>query len=257
MRSVRVVSLVFWIGFALACAPRPPPRTIAAGYEGAPGVETILVLPVNVATQLPEEFSAPAKRVNLAIANYVRESGRKVVTLSYYDARAQLRETLASLGKTEGKKSDPTILAPRFAASLHETMAFDALVMPSLVYREGRILQGTKNVEWDGVRRELEIVGAADRYMSIYYEAYPAGKMDAVSLHLFVFDPAGTKVFDGFGGLDLIHRFDMHDSWEKGYRPTLKKKRLTDEVAVREGIAIAFHPYLTFRPAPAANAAEP
>jgi hypothetical protein len=85
--------------------------------------------------------------------------------------------------------------------------------------------------------------------------------MSAVSLHLLVYDGTGARVFDSFGGLDLVHEVDVgipgrsdpnsrpqFQSWEM----RLKRKRLNDTAAIREGVAMAFPPYLTPPPPPVA-----
>ena len=73
-----------------------------------------------------------------------------------------------------------------------------------------------------------------------------SGEMAVTSVHLMVFTPDGERIFEGRGGLDFIHDIDMSPlasrfDWELLLRSDLFLNR---EV-LREGIEIAFTPYLT------------
>jgi len=67
---------------------------------------------------------------------------------------------------------------------------------------------------------------------------------------VIIFDRAGERVFESYGGLDLVHEADLVGAGEltKGhYAMRLKHDPLNDAAAVREGIELAFDPYV---PAP-------
>ena len=139
--------------------------------------------------------------------------------------------------------------------SLHDKRPFDVLVIPSLVYRDARIRPVPRHVEWDGVQRTLKLVGYFHKHGSLSMTTGDfRGKMAAISLHLGVYDASGTQVFDSFGGLDLVHEVDIgtpgrtEDLTVRPELPTyefrLMRSRLSDREAIREGIAMAFTPYL-------------
>jgi hypothetical protein len=52
-------------------------------------------------------------------------------------------------------------------------------------------------------------------------------------------------VFEGRGGVDFIHDIDMSQAAKKNQWSFKARDLSRDIEALREGIAIAFHPYLT------------
>ena len=132
---------------------------------------------------------------------------------------------------------------------LRESRSFDAVVMPSLVYREGRARAVTHDVDWDGVTRKLVVQNEHQQRMSLYYTADFAGKVPAVSLHLLVFSAPGERIFESYAGLDVVHEIDCATTGQAiTARWRLRRHRLEDEHALREGVALAFYPYLPLRP---------
>jgi hypothetical protein len=229
-----------------ACVTAPPhPYLIAPGNEGAPGVQSVLLLPLNFAVALPAELSDGAPRVEESIATYLRSSGRTVASMSLFDA---LREWgIAADEVRSDSNADPEFKAvtQRFARNVGGIGDFDVLVMPSLLYREARIYEGSRVAVWDGVKREFEFARESRMSGSIHLMTTVAGSMPGVSLHLLVLDSAGTRVFNSFGGVDLVHEFDMANA---GHRFStglpLRKDRLSDDAAIENGVRLAFDPYL-------------
>lgn len=234
---------------ALACfSPPPHPYRIARGRQGAAGVQTVLLLPLNVLVQLPTQLDRSTERVSRQIAAHLHACGREVVSMSLYEARQRLAQAAAAEGDVAkdpqpSDRHDP--LVKRVVAALHEAHAFDAVVMPSLVYRPAHILQVTSDVVWDGVKRKLGVVGQTPESIgSIHLQSDFAGDMRGISLYVVVFDAGGDRVFESYGGLDLADEADITDavkSWR--WRMVPRNDPLSDTAALREGIAVAFDPY--------------
>jgi hypothetical protein len=133
----------------------------------------------------------------------------------------------------------------QFARNVGKIADFDVLVMPSLLYREARIYEGSRVAVWDGVEREFEFARESRMSGSIHLMTTIAGSMPGVSLHVLVLDSEGNRVFNSFGGVDLVHDFDMANA---GHRFNtglpLKKDRLTDDAAIEAGVRLAFDPYV-------------
>lgn len=235
-----------------ACGPvKLHPYDLAAGQEGAKGVHAILLLPLNLVTSLPEELDYPSQRVAAEIVRYLEGLGRKVDRVRLFEARA----LLASLEKADPPDPDATRL--RFLERLRKDRSFDVVVMPDLVYRKAHVRAVTHKVEWDGVQRTLDLRNPYQHKLSVRYTADVAGDMPGVSLHVLVYGADGQRIFDSYGGIDIVHEAEPYETGQTGayqLRWRLKRHRLEDLDAIREGVRLAFDPYLS--PAsPSANAA--
>lgn len=228
---------------ALACASlKSHPYEIEADHVGAPGVRTVAVLPLNLVLALPGELEYPSRQVERQITRYLRDTGLQVLVVRLHEARKLLAAGEPADGDDAGARR-------AFVERLRADRAFDVVVLPSLVYREARVRAVTHEVAWDGVTRELSIVGEHQREYSLSYTADVAGRMPAVSLNVLVYDDRGQRIFESYGGLDLVHEASMVTPGQNlSYQWRLKRHRLEDEDAIREGVAVAFDPYLPILP---------
>lgn len=235
-----------------ACGPvKLHPYDLAAGQEGARGVHAILLLPLNLVTPLPEELDYPSQRVAAEIVRYLERVGPEVDRVRLYEARA----LLASLEKAD--PPDPDATRRRFFERLRKDRSFDVVVMPDLVYRKAHVRAVTHKVDWDGVQRTLDLKNPYQLKQSVRYTADVAGDMPAVSLHVLVYGADGQRIFDSYGGIDIVHEAEIHETGTEEpstWRMTLKRHRLEDRDAIREGVRLAFDPYL-LPASPSANAA--
>ena len=70
----------------------------------------------------------------------------------------------------------------------------------------------------------------------------------AFLLYLLVYSAAGERIFESYAGLDLVHEVDFATSGQAiTVQWRLRRQRLADESALREGVALAFYPYLPLR----------
>jgi hypothetical protein len=71
------------------------------------------------------------------------------------------------------------------------------------------------------------------------------GDMMVTSVHVLVFSPKGERIFEGRGGLEVVHEVDLAQFKKKlRFAVQLRNDLGQDIGALREGIAIAFDPYL-------------
>jgi hypothetical protein len=132
------------------------------------------------------------------------------------------------------------------ARQLAEAHRFDALVLPWIVLRPAKV-RG-RVVTWDGVSRTLRVVNPSGRSLGFLddFEAQAA----APSIQVAIFAAAGAKIFEGVGGLDLIHALAIEGDPPKiDAVPRPREETFSDLAPLREGIAAAFDPFLP-RPAP-------
>ena len=224
-----------------------PANTLAPGNEGAPGVQRILVCAPNTVLGLPAELQDATAGLHDEIEAYLHLHDKEVEWLGLYDSKRLWNQAM-SRAKQEGAiQNTPGV----FAAELAKSHQFDAIVMPSILIHKVRANMG--NASWDGVSRRMRIVNAPKQPVGRAQDTLAqgiarggvSGEVMATSIHLMVFTPRGERVFEGRGGLELLHEADMAPvkrNYE--YELRLRSDLLRDRAALREGLAIAFDPYL-------------
>jgi hypothetical protein len=232
----------------LGCAG--PGNQLEAGAQpGAPGIQKFLVCAPNTVIDLPGELQGGSELVRAQIDAYLKHQGREVRWLNFYDSRQLFSEALAR-AKEQGDVEKTPVL---FAQELAKSYPFDALVMPSILLHQTRV--SDSRGAWDGVRRRLRHVNEPDlpkggRHQSTFAEGVRAGGVTAelpvTSLHVLVFSSAGERVFEGRGGIEFIHEIDLADAARRNRFEIRARDDLFEDVeALREGIEVAFDPYLT------------
>ena len=125
-----------------------------------------------------------------------------------------------------------------FTRGLLGSTAFDALVVPSLVYREARL--NRRRIKWDGVVRRL---GKQEDESRRVPESFK-GVISAVSLHVMVFGAGGELIFENYGGVNLAHELSLAPSGQGELRADLRDDVLGEHRVLRDGVELAFEPYL-------------
>jgi hypothetical protein len=192
-RALRLATLLA-VAQLLACASSAPKeRTVLAGNAA----RSLLILPLNVAAQMPTELEAASPFVWEELEAYLRAQGKQLKTVSFRDAR-QL--WLASIKQV--RDSDPHSgyddAARVLVGELSRHATFDAVIAPSLYLRAAPI--SGRSASWDGVERQIEIEGKERLPDGIPLE----GSAPAASLHVVVFDAQGNKLQEVIGGIELI-----------------------------------------------------
>lgn len=226
-----------------ACATPESVYWIAPGHQGAPGVDNIMVLPLNLTFAMPTEIEGASGRVFAELGRYFAARQRQAVTVSVIDANrlwaASIVEVEASAPETRGYEAAMSVLARRLGASGD----FDAIVVPDLVFRDARLSRRT--AEWDGVKRTFRMVNAPSSLDdSVIRTMSFGGSTSGVSVRVRVYTPTGTSVFEGYGGIDLIHQVNLADMTRKRrYQVEVRPDLLEDVELIRNAIAQAFLPY--------------
>lgn len=260
MRWPRFASLALFMAplLAVGCTA-PPVNTIQPGYEGAPGVQQFLVCAPNIVLSLPAVLQASTTPLRREISDYLRRHGRSVEQVNLYDGKLVWNRAMARAKKQGDLSRTPAL----FAADLAKHFEFQAIVMPSILLHKTRVVSNSGT--WDGVRRQMRIVHVPHGVSSARGEDTLAdgiaqggvtGEVAVTSLHVLVFSPKGEQVFEGQGGLEFVHELDMSRAsrdFEFDYR--IRGDLLEDHEVLREGIEIAFDPYL--EPLEEAEAEEP
>jgi len=239
----------------VVAACRAPQARVVDVSRGAPGAARVVVAPMNLALRLATDLEDAVDPVSRELVRYLQAHRVRVATVDPADAWEVWREVGAAIEKKTEQPPRLEAVASAFARVLARETSYDVLVIPSLIFRDAKV-EG-RFAEWDGVRRRIRFRvrtpasgGGVDPAPDPSWQHLPGewrGKITGLSLHVLLFAPAGRPVFQGFGGLDLVH--DAIQEREASVDPSLRLQReLLDEPQhIREGVALALDPYVVSR----------
>jgi len=238
-------ALVAAAGIALlagGCAGR---NILAGGHAGARGVRDVALFPANIVVALPPGLETAAPFVDEEIGKYLDSHGKRVQALTHEEA---LSEWLASAQALKAEVGESQMsfegAAATLARRMHAERRFDALVLPWIAIRPAQVRGRT--VTWDGVTRTLRILNPQGRSLQVLRDL--EARAAAPSLQLAVFSPDGRKLFEGVGGLDLVHLLVLEGEPTRIQAEPLSRSEIfADRTSVQEGVAVAFDPFLPMR----------
>lgn len=236
--------------------PAPPARDVDRRSGEA---LRVVVAPMNLPIELALDLADAVDPVTDELVRYLQESDARVSTIFGPDAWSLWRESTDALQKGRDHPPDLAAIASVFARALARESRFDLLVLPSLVYRDAEVMG--RHAQWDGVRRRIRFrlppgapfgraapppdpVASAARTAADPVVPEYRGRITGLSLHTLVFAPDGRGIFQGFGGLDLVHdTVQARDGSGDTSVLRLRTRLLENPENVREGVAQALSPY--------------
>jgi hypothetical protein len=220
-------------------------NALLPGNEGAPGVKHFLVCAPNTAIELPIELRGLTAVLREQVDAYLQFQGREARWLDLLESK-QLWDQAVSAAKEKGAVERAPVL---FAEEVARRYAFDVIVMPSILLHETRVMDGSG--QWDGVSRQMKVVNSPVRPPSGVISTLAQGiatggvrgDVMVTSVHVLVFSRTGERIFEGRGGFGFVHDIDLSPALRGRFQYQLRD--LTHDIdEIREGIAIAFDPYL-------------
>jgi len=239
----RAAALLVAALLAAGCAGRSP---VAPGGADGAAVQDLLLLPLDVVAPVPAGLEPGVAFVEAELRAALESHGKRVQALAPRDAHAAWLAAARDLKAEVGDEAMGFEGAARvLARNLAREHRFDALVLPWLALRPAKV-RG-RSVRWDGVARTLRVVNPSGRSLGFLddFEAQAA----VPSIQLAVFSAAGEPLFEGVGGLDLIHVLAVEgDPPKVDARPRPRAEVFSDRTPLREGIAVAHDPFLPRAP---------
>jgi hypothetical protein len=201
------------------------------GFNGSP-IRALLV-PINETEPVPEGLEVGEEIVFNELKSYLESKGLSVETTNSYAYRLAANlaseharnEILSAEANSISGQIDYSTIVPGLLASLGSDA--DLLILSNMVIRIGESEKG-RTTSWDGVKRRIAV--PARWRMS--------GTESVASIFIAVYQKNGTRVFSGYGGLDLLFAPNIRES-----RYELIPDRLQDVQHIREGVCVAFYPY--------------
>jgi hypothetical protein len=205
----------------------------------------VALAPLNLALRLPAELKDVDEPVWHELLRHFQAQDRQPIVIAPVDAELVWMDVIAEIEGSGARLDLPTASA-RFARRLGEQVDYGLLLMPSLVLRSARV--HGRHAYWDGVRRPLR-VRATPIIGTIIEIGLPGnnagiwgltGRVSAASLHVAVLSSDGRIVYQGLGGLDLIHEATLdRRAPRQTWQLVLREAPFADAESVREGIALA------------------
>lgn len=241
IRSAASIALAWTTCIALvaACAGGPRLRyrhefSLAPGQQHHAGLAKALLVPLDHTNADPiKGLDVSNEKIASLIVAHFESKGIAVERVDpvrfrrIADEAHRAEQIDRKSGASGVVSSEVTIgdLVPRILEKLDSRA--DLVVDANVVLRTGE-WNGGRALIWDGVRRRDRTAGQISW----------SGTTQAASLEVAVHSADGTRVFSGYGGLDLVYQFNLQEKIME-VRPIL----LQDEQHLAEGICVAFYPY--------------
>ena len=237
------MTLLALAGWLSGCTSDPP-NVLEPGNAGAPGVKRFIACAPNTVIALPAELQSGTLTLHEQIDAYLHFHDREAQWLDLYESRQRWSEAVEA-AKAQGQiEKAPAI----FAQDLAKHYEFDAILIPSILLhqhagaRQQRLV-GRRAAAGTGRERAQAAHGPRPEH---------AGRGDRSGRHLgrhagHVGARAGpfqdgARIFEGRGGIGFVQDADISAkarSWSLRMR-----NPVVDTDSLREGIPIAFDPYL-------------
>lgn len=245
---IRTLSLAL-LALVAACSSTPTYNPTTFAYEidqerlAREPIKRVVVTHVNVGSPSRNYLQDHEARVDKMVEAYLEENGIEVVPSRRFE---QLWRTAL---QAYGDVYDPTtgeVNRKTFALALinvrdemRTANEVDAFVFTDLLEKEAAFSGGLQHIaRWDGVSRKPTLQGPGDGVSADFNWNAP---VKVASLWISIYDTELQRVFTSIGGLDTTQAIDTRSSSGRFVR---RRSLLENESNIREGIELAFHPFI-------------
>jgi hypothetical protein len=232
----------------LACSSTPTynptvfPFEIDQARVDQDDIKTVVIAHVNLGLPSRNYLEKEAPRIDAAVSAYLKENGFKVLPQREFEQRwnTAVRAYGDPVDPTSGKVNMKTF--SQIMIKVRDEMrgtGLDAFVFTDLVELQTAFSGGLQHVaRWDGVTRKPSLQGPGDGVSADFDWAM---LVDVASLQVSIYDMELQRVFASRGGIDATQAIDSRSS--KG-RYIRRREILENETFIREGIELAFYPFI-------------
>jgi hypothetical protein len=250
---VRVIVVWLVAQFALAASENTVyPYQIDESIVAAKDYKTFIIASHNLGKPSRQYLNDYEQRVDGYVIKYLKKQGFKVLDDNIYSQALSVSEAQfgdpfdPSSGKIDMAKKQQ-VLADVFRQLRESQPSLDAVIFTELIDREVYFNTGLKRVaRWDGVSRPPLMQGPGQGVPTDFNWAQA---VDAVSIGIYIFTIEGQRMFIGVGGMSMTEAIDTKGT------PRFKRYRnvLSNKSQIREGIELAFHPFIPMKKYPGAK----
>ncbi|MEM6581423.1 MAG: hypothetical protein AAF699_09130 [Pseudomonadota bacterium] len=235
-------------GLLLACSSTPTHNPTVFPFEideaaiARDNIKTVVIAHVNLGPPSRNYLEKEAPRIDAMVSAYLKENGFTVLPQREFEQRWN------TAVRAFGNPVDPTTgrINPNAFSRIMNTIrdemrssGLDAFIFTDLIELETSFSGGLQHIaRWDGVTRKPSMQGPGDG-VSVDFDWNTL--VDVASLQVSIFDMDLKRVFVSRGGLDATQAIDSRSSSGRYVR---RREILESERNVREGIELAFYPFI-------------
>ena len=218
---------------------------MAEGMQNGDAIKKLVIVPMNMDAPPPEYMVEGVESLEQQMRDELEQTGRIIERPALKDV-SKLRnkitqEKMAEHSVDPSKFTKAILLEIRqdIARRLSAQYGADAVVFSTVVLRKGKSFGRT--AFWDGVSRK-QILEISGKYSQIFFRM--SGACTGTSLWLDIYDSNGKKIFENYGGLELVHRYEVIDMM---YRAIKRTDFFEDEMLLKDGISVALNPFIIIK----------
>ena len=239
-----------------ACGSSPGANPTVFPYEINTGllqqreISKVIIAHVNLGAPSRKYLQEHEPRIDKMVEKYLEESGLQVVPGRLFEQ--EWKRATRSYGNpfdpTTGRINEKSfaLILVKVRDEIRKNRAIDAIIFTDILEQEVAFSGGLKHLSrWHGVTRKPTLQGPGDG-VSANFDWNRQAK--AASLRVSIYDMELQRLFISIGGLDTTEAIDTRSDSGRFVR---RRSILENESHIREGIALAFHPFIEMDDYPA------
>ena len=256
MRPIQILSKLLLIPatglLVAACSSGPSYNPTVFPYEfdqelvAGSNIKTVVIPHVNLGSPSRNYLEREEARIDGQVSTYLKNNGYKVLPQREFKqhwnnaVRAFGDPVDPTTGKVNMKTFSQIMVSVR--DRMREESNVDAFVFTDVVELEVAFSGGLKHLaKWDGVSRKPSLQGPGSGVSTDFDWNMQAA---VASLQVSIYDMELQRVFISRGGLDATDAIDTRSSTGRYVR---RRNILENEDYIKEGVALAFHPFIKMK----------
>lgn len=212
-------------------------------------IKRVVIATVNLGGPSRRYLQEMEPSIDKAVEDYLEENGFKVVSQRKFEQqwKTAIRVYGDPIDPTSGRVNRKTfsLAAMSVRDALVKSGNVDAIVFTDIIERDIAFSGGLKHLaRWDGISRKPSLQGPGDG-VSADFDWNKSAK--GASLQVAIYDMELKPVFTSVGGMDTTEAIDTRSASGDFVR---RRSILESESHVREGIELAFHPFIEMKAYP-------
>ena len=232
----------------VACSSTPTYNPTVFPYEinqqqlDSQPIKTVVIAHVNLGLPSRNYLEKEAPRIDTMVNAYLKENGFKVLPQREFEQRwnTAVRAFGDPVDPTTGKVNMKTF--SQIMINVRDEMRnldLDAFIFTDLVELQTAFSGGLQHLaRWDGVTRKPSLQGPGDGVSADFDWSMLVA---VASLQISIYNMELQRVFASRGGIDATEAIDSRSSTGRYIR---RRQMLENDTFIREGIELAFYPFI-------------
>jgi hypothetical protein len=212
-------------------------------------IKKVVLAPISITKPVPSYLRGSERKTRAMVKSYLEDMGYEILPKHHFENAWQQAK------RTYGDTYDPTTGKVKVKAwrgamkmigeSIREKTDADIIIFAELYEHEiQHSYSGKHYARWYGVTRPPALKGTGS---GVPLDFNWGESIRAASLTVTIYNTNLDRIFSSRGGIDILEAIDL-----KRATPTFvkKKKLLTSNANIEEGIQLAFHPFITMKKYP-------